>query len=384
MVGHLLWQSMKQAKLICLQSGKEYSPELPLWCSEEGSLLDLHFAAQFPLDRISKRPKTLWRYWEAIPIEHPASVVSLSEGATPMHDIEIEGKPLKVKVEYMNPTGSFKDRGTAVLVSKLKEWGVSRVVEDSSGNAGASLAAYCAKAGIACDIFVPADTSPAKITQIKLYGAKVHLVKGTRDEVARAAYSFAQQYHYASHVWHPFFFQGTKTFAYEVCEQLRWQAPDAVVVPAGNGSLLIGCYLGFWELKQAGIIHKMPKLIGVQPKNCAPVYEAFVRGDAFIKPCLAKKTLAEGMAVSNPLRGTQMLQYIELSRGKCIAVEEEEIIYMIKTLARKGYFVEPTCAAVIAGARRYLLEDAQENETVVSALTSTGLKAVETIQRIIH
>jgi threonine synthase len=375
---------MKQVKLICLQSGKEYSTSLPLWCSEEGGLLDLHFSAQFPLDKISSRPKTLWRYWEAIPIEHPSSVVSLSEGATPMHDIEIDGRSLKVKIEYMNPTGSFKDRGSSVLVSKLKEWGVSRVVEDSSGNAGASLAAYCAKAGIACDIFVPASTSPAKITQIKLYGAKVHLVKGSREEVARAAYSFAQQYHYASHVWHPFFFQGTKTFAYEICEQLRWQAPDSVVVPAGSGSLLIGCYLGFRDLKQAGIIQKMPKLIGVQAKNCAPLYEAFIRGDAFIRPCHTKKTIAEGMAISNPLRGTQMLQYIELSKGKCIAVEEEEIIDMLKILARKGYFVEPTCAAVIAGARRYLAEDAQADEVVVSALTSTGLKAVDSIQKITH
>ncbi|GIV38524.1 MAG: threonine synthase [Thermonema sp.] len=375
---------MKEAKLICLQSGKEYPADMPLWCSEEGSVLDLHFSPRFPLERIGKRPKTLWRYWEALPIEHPSSVVSLSEGATPMHDIELEGKALKVKIEYMNPTGSFKDRGTAVLVSKLKEWGVRRVVEDSSGNAGASLAAYCAKAGIACDIFVPADTSPAKITQIKLYGAKVHLVKGTRDEVAQAAYSFAQQYHYASHVWHPFFFQGTKTFAYEVCEQLHWQAPDTVVVPAGNGSLLIGCYLGFRELKQAGIISKMPKLIGVQAKNCAPLYEAFVRGEAFIQPRPAKKTLAEGMSVNNPLRGTQMLQYVELSKGKFIAVEETEIVEMVKILARKGYFVEPTCAAVIAGARRYLLQEAQEGETVISVLTSTGLKAVDAIQKIIH
>lgn len=373
----------KVGHFVCLQSGEQYTLQQARWCSEQGNLLDIQFNPTFPLDKIQKRPKNLWRYWEALPIDSPTSIVSFSEGATPLNTLEFEGKPLRVKLEYLNPTGSFKDRGTSVLVSKLKEWGVQQVVEDSSGNAGASIAAYCAKAGIKANVFVPAHASPSKIAQIRAYGAQIHLIEGSRDKVAQAALQLAHELHYASHVWHPLFIQGMKTFAYELCEQSRWQAPDTVVLPAGNGSLLIGCYIGFRELKQAGIIGRIPKLIGVQPQHCAPLYEAFVKGKLPKADYQAKPTLAEGMAVAHPLRGKQMIQYVELSGGKFVTVTESEIAHMTLELARRGYLVEPTCAAVVAGARHYLLHEALPDEVVVAPLTATGLKSIDTIQKLL-
>ncbi|MEM9982561.1 MAG: pyridoxal-phosphate dependent enzyme, partial [Bacteroidota bacterium] len=161
--------------------------------------------------------------------------------------IEFDNFKIHLKLDFLFPTGSYKDRGASVMISKVKELGIDKVVQDSSGNAGASVAAYCAKAGIACDIYAPKCTSQAKLTQIKMYGATLHLIDGTREDTAQAALEAAQKSYYASHCWNPYFFQGTKTFAFEIAEQMGWKAPDTVILPAGNGTLLIGAYIGFRE-----------------------------------------------------------------------------------------------------------------------------------------
>jgi len=214
-----------------------------------------------------------------LPIEDEANIVSLGEGFTPLIETDIYGMEILCKLEFLAPTGSFKDRGATVLVSKLKEMGVKRVVEDSSGNAGASLAAYCARAGIEAEIYVPAHASPAKLAQIAVFGAKLVKVDGPRENAASAAQEAASEAlslgYYASHYYNPFSIEGLKTFAYEVCEQLGWRAPDNVIFPVGHGTLLLGAYRGFKDLQAAGIIAHLPRLLAVQARSCAPIYEAY-------------------------------------------------------------------------------------------------------------
>jgi threonine synthase len=209
-------------------------------------MLDLRFEPSFEPSMVVGRPHDLWRYREALPVGD--DVVTMGEGWTPLLSVAFDGRVLLIKQEQLFPTGSYKDRGEAVLMTHLRELGVERVVEDSSGNAGSVVAAYAAHAGIACDIYAPTDTSPAKTAQIEAYGATLHRIPGTREEAARAALEAAAICVYASHVYNPWFLQGTKTFAYEVAEQLDWVAPDTLVLPAGNGTLVLGAYLGFTEL----------------------------------------------------------------------------------------------------------------------------------------
>ncbi len=199
--------------LVCRTCGATYSLDEPRWRCDCDGVLDVEFTPAFDVARIKQRLPTLWRYREALPVRGDANRESFSEGFTPLIELEVVGHPVLVKQEHLFPSGSFKDRGATVLVSKIRELGLSKLVEDSSGNAGCALAAYCARAGIRCEIFVPTDTAEAKLTQIRLYGAQVHRVPGSREDAARAAWVAAQQDYYASHVWNPFFLQGTKTFA---------------------------------------------------------------------------------------------------------------------------------------------------------------------------
>jgi threonine synthase len=255
-------------------------------------------------------------------------------------------------------------------------------VEDSSGNAGCAIAAYCARAGISCDIFVPADTSPAKLAQIKLYGASVNKVEGSREDTARAVLRAAEATYYASHSWNPYFFQGTKTFAFEICEQLGWKAPDTMIVPAGNGTLLLGASIGFRELRKAGIIEKTPKILGVQSSRCAPLSQAFRRGMKSISPIKKQDTLAEGIAIAEPIRGPQIIKAVEDSGGAFLEVEEGEIKAALTDLARKGFYVEPTAAAAVAAIPKYLSRT-KNDEIIVSVLTGHGLKSTEKMLKIL-
>lgn len=333
--------------------------------------------SKFPIDLIQKRPPTLWRYEEALPAIPAQERVTFHEGFTPLVPFEVGKTEVLLKLDFLFPTGSYKDRGATVLMSQAKKEGVQFVVQDSSGNAGCAIAGYSAKANIGCKIFVPADTSPAKIIQIELYGAEIVKVQGDREATAQACLHEAQTAYYASHVYNDLFLQGTKTFAFEVCEQLGWQAPDSVVLPAGNGTLILGAYIGFAELLQAGIIAKMPKLIGVQARNCAPLYALHSRQ---VLPAWSP-TLAEGIAIATPKRGQEMIDAVQKTGGTFVAVGEADIEATLFDLARKGYFVEPTSACVVAGLAQYVAT-LQEPEKIVSVLTGTGLKASEKLQKL--
>jgi len=367
---------MTEHQLICQKCSKRFPSTEVRWKCECGSLLDIELQAKFDLDAIFNCPPTMWRYREALPVDDGCNIVSFQEGFTPLTDLKCKGRSVFVKHDHLFSTGSYKDRGASVLISKAKELGVENVVEDSSGNAGCAIAAYCARAGIGCEIFVPAQTSPAKLAQIELYGARLTRVPGSREDTARAVLAAAENHYYASHSWNPYFFHGTKTFAYEVCEQLGWKAPDTVIIPVGNGTLLLGCEIGFNDMLRAGIIEHLPKLIGVQSSACAPLQRAFDGGLDGLPKVETTSTLAEGIAIAEPVRGMQIIEAVRQSGGKFVAVDEGEVRQVLLAMCQQGHYIEPTSAATIAGVEKYL-DETEEDGTIVTVFTGHGLKSTE-------
>lgn len=360
--------------LICTRCGATRPPDPLCWQCACGGPFDLIFEARFPLDQIVRRPPTMWRYREAIPLPANTRIVSLGEVMTPLLPLDFAGHTVWIKQDHLFPTGSYKDRGAAVLVNHLATLDIKQVVEDSSGNAGSAIAAYCARAGIAAEIYVPADTPAAKTAQIKAYGAQLRRIPGNRQDTAHAVLTAAQTTCYASHVWNPFFFHGTKTWAYEVCEQLGWRAPDTVILPVGNGTLLLGAAIGFRDLLRAGVIAHLPRIIGVQAQACAPIYKAFNENLDKIVHFEGQHTVAEGIAIAEPARGPQIIRTVRENRGFLIAVDEAEILASLRSMWQQGFYIEPTSAATIAGVLRYM-QDAGNDELIVSTLTGHGLKA---------
>lgn len=358
-------------KLICQLCHTEYKTSEPVWKCRCGGLLTLDFHARFPIDKIQRRKPTLWRYREALPIEDDIHIISFEEGFTPLTKEQFFGKDVFVKQDHCFPSGSYKDRGASVLVSKIKELGIKEVVEDSSGNAGAAIAAYCAKANIQCHIYVPEQTSRGKLVQIEQYGARLHTIQGNREQTANAAWQYAQTTYYASHSWNPFFFHGTKTVVFEVVEQLGWKTPDMLVVPVGNGTLLYGAFIGLKELEKEHIIDTLPRIIGVQAENCAPLASAWKQQNTTSDTCIKKDTIAEGIAIEHPIRRNDILHAIKETNGDLITVNENEILDALDYTLKKGYYIEPTSAVAIAGFKKY---HSGKKESVVLPLTGHGLK----------
>ena len=360
---------------ICSQCATRFDDQSPAWRCTCGGPLDLTWRGALIPDRLAGREATLWRYREALPpIDTP---VTLGEGFTPLLPFRLEGRDVLLKCEHLFPTGSYKDRGAALLVSHARDTGITEVIEDSSGNAGAAMAAYCARAGIRCRILVPESTSSIKKSQITAFGAELIEVPGPREAAAEKARSLAEHTFYASHCYNPWFLQGTKTFAYEIWEQLGHRVPDTVILPVGNGTLLLGADLGFDELFEWGLANRRPRLVGVQAARCAPLVEAF--RDGLDEPVDAvrdvRPTRAEGIAVAAPVRGRQILAAIRESGGTLLAVKEESIESCRIALGRAGILAEPTAAAGLAGAARYFA-DAPPDEEVLAAVTGHGLKTV--------
>jgi len=370
-------------KLICMKCNKGFSLNEKIWKCRCGGLLNIEFEPGFPLEKIRHRKPSMWRYREAIPVQHDTNIVSFNEGFTPLVEVDFNGTTVLIKQDQLFSTGSFKDRGASVLISKAKEIGIKEVVEDSSGNAGCAIAAYCTKADIDCNIFVPEDTADGKLAQIQLYGAKLNKVPGTREDTADAVLKAAEKEYYASHSWNPFFFHGTKTFAFEVCEQLGWKSPDTVILPVGSGSLLLGSYIGFSELLNAEIINKIPKIIAVQSENCAPLYKAFKEGLKEIPAMNKKDTIAEGIAIAKPIRGKQIVEAVKKTNGYFVTVDDSEIKRSLKEMCKRGYYIEPTSASTIVGIIKYL-QKLDSSEVIVSIFTGHGLKTTEKMLKILN
>lgn len=312
----------------------------------------------------------------SFPLREP---ITLGEGFTPLIPGIWDGLTVHWKLEFLNPTGSFKDRGTALVVNDLVAHGVDQVVEDSSGNAGASLAAYAARAGIRARVFVPAHASAVKRAQIAVYGAEVIPVSGPRSEATRAAEAAAANgAAYASHVWHPLTLIGMATIAWEVWEQLGGRAPDWLVAPVGQGTLLLGAWRGFQALVQAGLIERPPRLVAVQAERCAPLAPAWAAGHEEAAAVSPQPTVAEGIAIVRPVRSRALLQALRESHGLVLTVAEEEIVQAQTRLARAGLYVEPT-SAVAAAALPQVRPHVSSGETMVVVLTGSGLKSPPTV-----
>ena len=355
------------------RTGHTFPLEEPRWCGPDRAPLLLTPLPGLSRAEIEVRARGPWRYRAALPIPCTAPI-SLGEGSTPLVARALHGAPALLKCEWMNPTGSFKDRGAAVMLSLLRAQGVRAVLEDSSGNGGAAVAAYAAAGGLEATILAPASTSPAKLVEMRAHGAIVELVPGTRQDTAEAAMRRAAEIFYASHNWHPFFLHGTKTLAYELWEDLGYRAPDNVIVPCGAGSNVLGCEIGFSELLRAGEIDVLPRLFAAQPAHCAPIAAAFLAGEPVAVE--TAPTIAEGTAIAQPVRLNEVLGALRASLGGAVTLSETEIAEATLDLARCGVYVEPTAAQASAAFAKLLAAGTVTPEQLtVLVLTGSGLKA---------
>ncbi|WP_255169018.1 threonine synthase [Natrononativus amylolyticus] len=321
-----------------------------------------------PLSRLDTSDG-LWTFFEFIPIEKR---VTLGEGFTPL--VDAPAWDAQFKLEYVFPSGSFKDRGATTLLSRAVELGVETVIEDSSGNAGAAIAMYAARAGLDAEIYVPADVKQSKLMAIQRAGARPVRVEGSREDVTTACIDAVEagEGWYASHAWNPAFYAGTMTFAFEVAAQRDWTVPDAVVLPIGHGTLFLGAYRGFSLLYEAGIVDRVPRLLGAQAAGYAPIVAA-TGGDTGDE----RAEIADGIRIAEPARGTQILEALSATDGDAIALGDDPVETELDRLHRNGFYVEPTCAVAPAALRRYRERGAiDEDEDVVVPLTGSGLKTL--------
>lgn len=326
-------------ELFCDACGRQWALEAKVWRCQCGAPLRWKAPVRFDPLEIENRSWSLWRYRAMLRFPEGAHPVSLGEGMTPLVPTP-DGRSW-LKLELLNPTGSFKDRGASLLMTGLKGWGITQVVEDSSGNAGVALSAYAKAAGVRCTIFVPKGASPGKVVALSRFGADIVFCT-TRQEAAEKVMEAVQSgIYYASHTWHPLYLQGTKTVAYELAEQLDWEVDSrwSIFVPVGNGDLLLGVHWGFKELLASQVIKSMPRLIGVQALACAPIYAT-----AYNLALPLTTTVAEGVAVANPPRLKQVISIIEETDGDIVAVSETAILNAVDELAGFGFWVEPTGA----------------------------------------
>ena len=332
----------------------------------------------------------LWTFFEFLPIEQH---VTFYEGFTPM--VDAPEWDAQFKLEYVFPTGSFKDRGATTTLSRAVELGVEKVIEDSSGNAGASIATYAARAGLEADIYVPADVKQSKLMAIQRADARPVRIEGTREDVTAACLRAVEgrsngdavsagdsdaphqtgEGWYASHAWNPAFYAGTMTFAFEVAAQQGWTVPDAVVLPIGHGTLFLGAYRGFSLLNEAGIVDGMPRLLGAQAAGYAPIVAA-LGGDTTDEDGDGT-TIADGIRITEPARGTEILEAIEDTTGDVIAIGGDRIETALDRLHRNGFYVEPTCAVAPAALEQYREAGVLDDDAdVVVPLTGSGLKTL--------
>lgn len=329
----------------------------------------------FELSKIKKEDFSIWRYGEMLGIDVPIPLKRMGVGWTPLVPVSLFNRRIHVKLEYLSPSGSFKDRGVNAMVNQLVQMGVQTVVEDSSGNAGASLAAHAARFGIDAQIFVPSYASPAKRYQIGVFGADVVAVPGPRKAAEEAAQAVVGPWKaYASHAYHPAYLAGQVTAAWETWEQLGRRSPDWILCPVAQGGQFLGYWFGFTRLLNVGLIDRLPRMVAVQPVQIAPIYRAWSQGLDHI-PAVENggPTIAEGAAIPQPIRAKRLLQVLRETDGRVVPVDEEAIIQGQKTLAHLGFFVEPTSALVVAGFQE-LVDQISPEETVIMTLTGSGLK----------
>jgi threonine synthase len=387
--------------LRCSYCGEEYASKEQIYCCRrDGKRLEIvYFYDQLAdfLDRATfeKRKPGVLKYAELLPLLDNSKIVSLGEGGTKLRRCDRLGKILRVKNLYAkdetsNPTGTYKDRQASVGISKALEFEAKGIVVASDGNAGPATAAYAAMAGLKCLVFMPDYTSPERITQTMMYGAKVIVVRGNINQCINLANEVQKEYN-----WHhlttagavnPYQMEGSKTIAYEISEQLGWIVPDWVIVPVGGGGLLTANWKGFKEFFKLNLIDSLPKIVGVQACGCAPLVKAYQEKkkpddiESWGKPI---KTIAIPVAVPFPLDGPAAIAAIQESEGTAIAVSDEEILGAQKLLAKTETIIaEPAGVVSLAGTKKLLEEHViDKDDNIVFEVTGTGFKDLGSVAK---
>ena len=380
---------------ICINCSTEYAiSETVYSCRKCGHLVEINLDVEKTKENIrsklwKKTPLSVWRYKPFLPISHNTQLISLEEGGTNLLradnlERELKIRRLYVKVEGENPTGSFKDRGMTIGVTRAKELKVRTVLCASTGNTSASLAAYAARAGLRCNVLVPSGkVASGKLTQTLIYGAKLTEVKGTFDDALRSVLQMAENHRetYLLNSVNPFRIEGQKTAAYEIVEQLGGEVPDSVVVPVGNAGNISAIWKGFKEFFEMGFTESLPRMIGVQAEGAAPIADAVMRRKRRITPLRKPNTVASAIRIGSPASWKKALDAIYQSKGTAIKVSDEEILQAQAKLARtEGLFVEPASAASLAGLHKLLgLGSIENDEVAVIIATGHGLKDPDTV-----
>ena len=338
---------------------------------------------------VQRREATLWRYRELLPLTDDRNRVSLGEGFTPLLDAprlaaNLDVSRLWIKDEAQNPTGSFKDRGMALAVSMARELGLQKLAVPSAGNAGASLAAYAARAGIEAHVFMPKDAPQANITEAEQYGACLTLVDGLISDCGRiiAERKVAEGWFDVSTLKEPYRLEGKKTLGFEIAEQLGWELPDVIVYPTGGGTGLIGMWKGFAELEKLGWLGaRRPRMVSVQAEHCAPIVRAFNENKDKAEPWRDARTIAAGLRVPQAVADFLMLKVLRESDGMAIAVPDEAMLAEIRRVGRlEGLFFCPEGGACVAALARLRREGwIGPNDRVLLFNTASGLKYLDAV-----
>jgi threonine synthase len=358
-------------------------------------VLRAEYAAGRGLGRRFPRPGAIGaaRFLDLLPIDDPSLLPPLAVGPTPLHPAPglraALGLPrLFLKDETALPSGSLKDRASSLVVAKAREKGHGTVATASTGNAAAALAAMAAAAGLECVLFVPADAPAAKLAHGLACGARVLRVAGSYDDAYALALEASLHFGWynRSTAYNPYTIEGKKTVAFEIWEQLGRAAPDAVVVPVGDGAILAGVAKGFDDLRAAGLIDGAPRLVAVQAEGSAAIVDAWERGAPAVAPLARATTLADSIRVASPANGAWALRALRESAGLGVRVSDAEIAASIGEMGRlTGLFVEPAAAAGLAGLRRALARgDLAPGGTIVLLVTGSGLKDAAAVTRAIE
>lgn len=389
------------SELRCVICGRTYAPEDVAYtcpeCGQAGTLDVLYDvdALRAAISRESieqSREPSLWRYKPLMPIAQDAAVPPLAVGMTPLYETPRLSADLGlaktwVKDDGRNPTGSLKDRASALVVARAMAEGIEVVTTASTGNAAAALAGLSASVGLPAVIFVPASAPEAKIAQLLIYGAKVMLVQGNYDNAFDLAVEASERYGWYNRNtgMNPYTLEGKKTVAYEIAEQLNWQMPDVVAVSVGDGNIISGVYKGFWDLFNLGWIDRMPRLLGVQADGSAACYQVWKTGSdpATMEPINAQ-TVADSIAADLPRDRVKAVRAVKETKGAFVSVPDDAILAGIPVLAQlTGVFAEPAAASVYAGVRAAIAEGhISPDESVVLLVTGNGLKDIKSAMRV--
>jgi threonine synthase len=363
--------------------------EVVYFCKKCGDILEVKLDYDTTKDMLKKSgwrkiPLSVWRYHDLMPIRDQSIIISLNEGGTGLHRCERLGKALGLKELYVknegeNPTGSFKDRGMTVGVTKAVELGVKSVICASTGNTSASLAAYAAKAGLQCAVLIPSGKiAYGKLAQAMIYGSRVLQVRGNFDEALEIVLKLSEKHGsiYLLNSINPFRIEGQKSLGYEICEQLDNEPPDRLIVPVGNAGNISAIWKGFTEFYNLGFVKTLPKMTGIQAAGSAPIAEMIKNGSNEIKPVSNPETVATAIRIGAPVSWKKAIKAIRDSGGTAETVTDEEILEAQKMLSRlEGLFVEPASASSIAGLKK-LVENGiiNKDERIVCVTTGHGLK----------